>query len=743
MGLLARAAVAQLLLAILPVPAAGSSHEVHMWWKPHNASTLATDVSSMKSQLFVTDVIIYCGMAVLDNGTVGAEPTRPGAQPGSDDWGLPLLCPAAIKAAAMGGLGVQVILEGRAGSAGAGALGAALSRGGATVGGEAARFLSTLDPEGHAHAINIDWERGGSTWSPPASLIDAFFAAFASTIRPAGLNLTVCGPGVAPSKALTEDHLTRVFTMATYHGNDLGPSNHHDWDWKLRFDLAHSGDTAEDHAGFVVGLMAQLGPVSPGSEQARAWENSTASVVHKFSTMRELKLRKIALFCWPGFLADTWPGLADEWREQLKAFATAGRADSTIQADEAASPHSLPLKVDDNLAPQWETVSSDAAPVIGPAETLPHGVHQGFETGQFFKQNDTYFVAINELGLCERVTWDRTTRAALWSAPNASGPWSRVTTLRNTSSMHTLCNLTTGKGLPNACSWAPTLVFAPSIANGSNPVWNLFYSACEDVGGAPSPDLAHGKDKPGDGMVHAVSTTASMEGPFVDLPSKLVPGSGVELPFTHAFTTWKLLNGSYYSFRNNAPRARDVTGGRADFSVGLERAMVDGGRTLGGPRVGPHPEDGAGWAYDNNTVPFPCGPENPIVSRSTDGKWWYAVYDALEQVPNDGFNKGSCTDYRKRALCKSKTQCDAIGLAWSPDGVTWTANATTLLRVQIVGHPCGQIRTPLGLVPEPEWCVGCYSVLWTGFSNLKGTDSSGFTPVCHAIVKQTNENGPL
>ena len=31
----------------------------------------------------------------------------------------------------------------------------------------------------------------------------------------------------------------------------------------------------------------------------------------------------------------------------------------------------------------------------------------------------------------------------------------------------------------------------------------------------------------------------------------------------------------------------------------------DGGKTLGGP-----------WAYDNNSVPFPCGPENPIVTRS-------------------------------------------------------------------------------------------------------------------------------
>jgi hypothetical protein len=94
------------------------------------------------------------------------------------------------------------------------------------------------------------------------------------------------------------------------------------------------------------------------------------------------------------------------------------------------------------------------------------------------------------------------------------------------------------------------------------------------------------------------------------------------MPFSHSFTTWKLRNGTYMSFRNNVPTARVLPSGRKDFSVGLARAIADRGRTFGGT-----------WAYDNNTVPFPCGPENPIVSSSSDGKWYYAVYDALEQLP--------------------------------------------------------------------------------------------------------------
>ena len=272
--------------------------------------------------------------------------------------------------------------------------------------------------------------------------------------------------------------------------------------------------------------------------------------------------------------------------------------------------------------PDWEVVSSAAEPVIGPAESVPHGVYQGFETGQFLKINDTYFVAINELGLCRDVVWDQTTRAALWSASNASGPWRRVITLRNTSSMYTHCKLPEGKGLNNSCSWAPTLVFAPSRTNGSKSVWNLLYSACEDVGGAPSADPSHPKDKPGDGIVHAVSTTDSLHGPYVDIQSTIVAGSGVVMPYSHAFTTWKLRNGTFMSFRNNAPGAAILPSGRRDFSVGLERAIADQGTTLGGP-----------WGYDNNTVKFPCGPENPIVSSSSDGQWYYAVYDALEQLP--------------------------------------------------------------------------------------------------------------
>ena len=119
------------------------------------------------------------------------------------------------------------------------------------------------------------------------------------------------------------------------------------------------------------------------------------------------------------------------------------------------------------------------------------------------------------------------------------------------------------------------------------------------------------------------------------------------------------------------------------------------------------------------------------------------VYDALEQTPAGaaGTPAEDAPSSPSAPLCTDKTRCDAIGIAWSQDGTTWAAEASTTLRVQLGGnHPCGQIRTALGIVPEPGQCRGCYSVLWTGFSNVSNTmKPSGWEPVCQAVIRNTNE----
>ena len=63
--------------------------------------------------------------------------------------------------------------------------------------------------------------------------------------------------------------------------------------------------------------------------------------------------------------------------------------------------------------PQWEVVSTAHKAVIGSAEAVPHGIYQGFETGFYFKVNDTYYYSATELGLCKGIIWDHTTRAGV------------------------------------------------------------------------------------------------------------------------------------------------------------------------------------------------------------------------------------------------------------------------------------------------------------------------------------------
>jgi hypothetical protein len=154
----------------------------------------------------------------------------------------------------------------------------------------------------------------------------------------------------------------------------------------------------------------------------------------------------------------------------------------------------------------------------------------------------------------------------------------------------------------------------------------------------------------------------------------------------------------------------------------LHGVLIAGGAWKdAGPNLAAGSDCNAGFCY---------APENPVVTTmSSDGKFYLAVYDALEQPPTGASNAEG-----KPSVCGSKTGCDRIGTAFSADGVVWQHSA--LVSVQSGGqHPCGQIRTPLGLAPEPERCVGCYSVLWTGITAEKGE----FRPVCQAIIRNTAE----
>ena len=250
---------------------------------------------------------------------------------------------------------------------------------------------------------------------------------------------------------------------------------------------------------------------------------------------------------------------------------------------------------------------------------------------------------------------------------------------------------------PSFVTWAPTLIHAPSSVNASGKaVWNFFYSSNQN---------SHKGDQASNGITWAVSTTESMLGPYVDVGgvggTALPPGgegvTNIAVNSSHSFSAWKLRNGSWAGFKNNLPGAKS-------FSAGL--IVPAGDPTVPG---GPWKPAGPNLASGSNCSAGMCyGPENPVVTTmSTDGKHYLAVYDALRGGSDD------------------------IGLSFSADGVTW--QYSQILAVQTGSRrPCGAIRTPLGLVPEPSRCKGCYSVLWTG-----GTKN--FRPVCHAIIRNLNE----
>lgn len=73
-------------------------------------------------------------------------------------------------------------------------------------------------------------------------------------------------------------------------------------------------------------------------------------------------------------------------------------------------------------SPKWELVSTAPLPVIGSKhpDVVSTSILTGFETGQYQRINDTYYLTANELGMCAGVVWDLVTRAALWSAPNST-----------------------------------------------------------------------------------------------------------------------------------------------------------------------------------------------------------------------------------------------------------------------------------------------------------------------------------
>jgi peptidoglycan/xylan/chitin deacetylase (PgdA/CDA1 family) len=305
-------------------------------------------------------------------------------------------------------------------------------------------------------------------------------------------------------------------------------------------------------------------------------------------------------------------------------------------------------------APDLTLVAQHPGPVLTTRSPGAAGNRFGFEGGRVVKVAGTYHLFTSEM--VDNPMWVRMTFGH-WSSPDRLH-WTRVGTVRRSSAEFA------GKD-PKAALWSPLPVWDPDAGR-----WNLFYVAY--------------RSKPGDGTAftlnfdgriwRAVSRTpgeGGIGGPYEDVGVVLQPGSD-SLPWeglqgTDSFFPWKH-DGRWLALYGSAKTDRLPI---EHWLVGLAESA-----TLAGP-----------WSRVPDHSPVPIERrfiENPIVTPAPGGGY-FAVYDA--EAP------------------------DAIGWAWSADGVTWQPGHALVVQ-PTPGNWAKDVRTPLGLVDEGG---GRYTVFYTGF----------------------------
>lgn len=266
-----------------------------------------------------------------------------------------------------------------------------------------------------------------------------------------------------------------------------------------------------------------------------------------------------------------------------------------------------------------------------------------------------------------------------WTSPNGFSNWTRGALVYNSSGK-------TDGSDRRASIWAPMPIFE-DLSN----KWLLFY-----VGYTCDPGQI-------DGAIYmlesAVPGVAGVSGPYVNAtmilnteglggPPMSWEGIRPDGQGTDSFFPWQLDNGTWMGFYGSHKHSEEV------WSVGVVAAD-----RLAGP-----------WRRVESLSPAdyietPERIENPIVTRSANGKRFVAVYDALHRGESAGF-------------------------VASDDGVHWSAAQYVPLNASSSG--CAGVRTPMGLVPEPKRCQGCYSMLYTG-------NQDGYENICWALLRNLDE----
>jgi hypothetical protein len=278
----------------------------------------------------------------------------------------------------------------------------------------------------------------------------------------------------------------------------------------------------------------------------------------------------------------------------------------------------------------------------------------GFEGGRVVKIGHTYHLFTSEM--FDDPVWVKM-RLAYWRSDDRLR-WTRVSTLFESSGEFQ------GKD-PRASFWSPLPVY-----DGDQKRWNLFYVAYRAEPNTPQQFRMNEEGR----IWRAVSAQAGVDGiggPYRDVGIVMEPGPASE--------SWEGLQGTDSFFPYRAGRGWVALYGSANTeSVPIQhwRVGLASAPSIGGPwtrRHGP------------NLPIEPTFIENPIVQRLADGSF-AAVYDTT-------------------------TNPDAIGYAFSSDGMEWSAGRALVVQTTHARW-APEVRTPLGLVDEGD---GTYTVFYTGF----------------------------
>jgi len=322
-----------------------------------------------------------------------------------------------------------------------------------------------------------------------------------------------------------------------------------------------------------------------------------------------------------------------------------------------------PARMAASGAPRLRFVFNTSAPLITTRHPDAAGNKFGFEGGRVLKLGQDYHLFVSEM-VGDPIFVKM--KLAHWRSGDGV-QWKRVSTLYESSGDYS------GND-PRGALWAPMPIY-----DSAEQRWNLFYVAYHT---APNADGNLRTNYHGE-IWRAKSEIRGMQGvggPYKDNGVILSPGPDSDpwegFQGTDSFFPYRV-GDAWYGFYGSCTVPLPVGGGGTRkppfWWVGLAKAP-----RLAGP-----------WKRVSALNPVPIEKvfiENPVVAGLPEGGY-LCVYDT--QTP------------------------DAIGYAFSPDGIHWQPGKSLVIQSQ-PGVWCHDVRTPLGLVPDSG---NEYLVYYTGFEN--------------------------